>query len=163
MFLAAMICWIGVKVFEHRRYDADTIPLSAAVGVFNAKASRDPIGRMEPKITVDEIMASIRNQLRIMPSRQIKSIFEQIARTKRIPRTAEIRSLNEYGPPNDRKTVWFVRLDVVTGGPIPGTTQSSSGFGLPIRDNYHPKAITAGQEQGERQERSGKGDEKSDE
>ncbi len=141
--LAAMLCWGGVTLYERRRYEANTMSLNLAIEGFNAIASADPIGSMEPKITEDEVLTAISSQVGGVTNPRAKSIFEQIARARRIPLTTRLRSGNEYGPAEHRHTVWFVYLDVQTSGPIPGTTQISSGYALPIRSNFHPKAAAA--------------------
>jgi len=134
--IVALLCWGWLELERWRAY-ARTTRLQDAVNSFNAAATADPVGRLEPKLTVCEVLASIQRQLPMLADHgePVASIYARIMKTKRLPAASSIYSNNGYarrvGP---TKTVWWINLDVVTG--------PNAGFALRIRENDSPAAAS---------------------
>src|SRR5687767_5474663 len=84
--LIALLTWGAVTLREWYV----SIPLADAVASFNANAAHDPVGRLEPPLTEDEIVAAVNAQLPTLADAdsQVKAIYRRIARTGRLPRSA---------------------------------------------------------------------------
>ncbi len=105
-------------------------PLADAVKAFNEKAAEDPIGKDQPPLTVDEVVAAIRawNRLEVpeFPD-QVCDAFTQIAQTRSLPPGAAFESLNGWFPGGDYHfDVWWVRVVV--------TNRDGRGFSFVIRE-----------------------------
>jgi hypothetical protein len=111
-----------------------TIPLADAVTDFNTRHADDPVGKNEPALTEAEVVASITSQLpNLSASMQVKEIYSNIVRTRKIPRDASLHAMPgwELGD-GTYYTVWWINLDVTTG--------RNSGYGLRIREDNAPTA-----------------------
>jgi hypothetical protein len=95
--------------------------------VFNQRYGKDPIGKDQPALTEEAVVAAIRwamlDRQKLLVSDETFRILGGITETRTLPRGFELEALTGYEP-NDRVTfdVWSVRLRI-PGGPIPhGTT-----------------------------------------
>ena len=92
-------------------------PLSEAVEAFNEWAAGDRIGKGQPVLTEDEVIAAIRwamlDRSALPISEETRRALPAAAETRRLPAGFVLESLNGYEP-NDRVTfdVWSVRLRV---------------------------------------------------
>jgi hypothetical protein len=138
MVALAVLLTLGAKIYEWY-YAGPTLPLADAVASFNAQYTNDPIGKFEPPLTETEIIASIRSQLPgLQASDQVKSVYAEIVRKKRVPQGASLNSMPGYDLGNGQSyTVWWINLDVPTG--------KNSGYGLRIRENNSPGAKPEGE------------------
>jgi hypothetical protein len=132
MTAIAALLWSGLCFYDWYF----SVPLSAAVEAFNDRAAEDPVGKLEPKLTEDEVISSIQSQLpTLAASSQVKTIYSRIARRRRLPLGASLDSIPGYSPAlGQQYTVWWINLDVMTG--------KKAGFGLRIRETNHPSAAT---------------------
>jgi len=135
LFLAiavvALLIW-GTRKFRDWYY---SIPLADAVASFNARAKEDSVGRLEPPLTEDEVIAAIQSQLPTLDaSKQVKTIYREIARTRRIPRRGTLEAMPGFGSGPAQKCVWWINLDVMTS--------KNAGYGLRIRATNDPVAAS---------------------
>ena len=88
------------------------------MAAFNEKAAKDSIGRSQPPLTEDEVIAAIRDWMRqqIKVDDETYVIYKKIADTKMLPKRAKLdfttRGKTFYG--SDLK-LWCVTLVVETG------------------------------------------------
>jgi len=100
------------------------VPLSEAVMAFNRAAADDPIGRDQPPLTEESVIAAIRwalldrNKLEVAEA--TFDALDEVTKTRALPKRFELEKQRGYEP-NDRVTfdVWSVRLRI-PGGPFPG-------------------------------------------
>ena len=98
----------------------------------------DPVGKHEPRVTEEEVIAAINAQLQTLPSSgQVKATYAEIARTGHLPHDSTnpwqsgLNSMSGWILKNGTHyTVWWINLDI-------------KGFGLRIRENNHPSAKPA--------------------
>ena len=135
--IAAMAFVAFVLVVSRNLYDWYTsTPLEAAVSAFNTRAGLDPIGKHEPPLSGDEVVAAIQRRVPTLGAGpRVKAIYSRIARTRRLPRGASLSSNTTYATGNglgktEQFTVWWVNLDVMTGPQI--------GYSLRIRETDDP-------------------------
>jgi hypothetical protein len=101
------------------------ISLADAVKAFNTQAAEDPIGKDQPVLTEDAVVAAVRwaiAQPKVsVPDETFHTLGEIIA-TRSLPKGFDLEKLTGYEP-NDEVTfdVWSVRLRI-PGGPHPGGT-----------------------------------------
>jgi len=109
-------------------------PLADTVASFNAQTRHDSVGKHEPAITEEEIVAAVDSQLpKLDATDQVKKIYARIARSRRLPRDAHWDSTTGYRSGGQRYTVWWINLNVMAG--------PKSGYGLRIRETDNPIAI----------------------
>ncbi len=89
-------------------------PLAEAIEAFNVKAASDPIGREQPPLTEDEVVAAILwsdlNKTEKVTKNEYRA-FRQIADTRRMPKSSEFEVLTGFQP-NDSVEfqAWSVRI-----------------------------------------------------
>jgi hypothetical protein len=93
----------------------DPMPLAEAITTFNAKAAQDPIGKEQPPLTEEEVIAAIRwsdlDRKQLPVSDQEYRAFRNIADTRRLPKGSEFEVLTGFEP--NQKFVfeaWSVRI-----------------------------------------------------
>jgi len=136
-FLFFSIAAVALLIWGSRRlYDWYTsIPLADAVASFNSKAQADSVGRLEPPLTEDEVVTAIESQLPTLDaSRQVKSIYREIVRTRRVPRRGSLEAMPGFGSGPSQKVVWWINLDLMTN--------KNTGYGLRIRATDDPVAAS---------------------
>jgi beta-lactamase regulating signal transducer with metallopeptidase domain len=108
--------------------DAGAKPLAEAVKEFNAKAQSNPIGRSQPPLTEDEVIAAITGWQRDegIVSDEVYAIYQKIAETRTLPAEATLDSTTSWVMPSRSFDVWWIDL-VVKNTPI-------SGYAHRIRD-----------------------------
>lgn len=136
--VAASCCYATANDTDRRAgvvFDEPTA-LNHAVAQFNAQVNRvSEIGRTQPPLTVDEIVAAIRawdtKQNPIQP--ELHAIFEMITETRTLPPGSEIDVTTGWNPGRGyRYTVWWVNLNV--SAPNPDKEDSRVGYAYRIRD-----------------------------
>lgn len=92
------------------------IPLEKAIAEFNAQAALDPIGKEQPPLTKEEVLAAIRlAQSRDFSEAPVATFqaFQQIAKTRSLPPKASFDLLTGIDPGDDFIfDVWYVRISV---------------------------------------------------
>ena len=90
--------------------------LDRAVDEFNKRAGKNPIGKFEPPLTSDEVVAAIRGWDRAsVPIDDEKfALFEQIAATGQLPPGAKLSSNTNWVTRGFNYQVWWIDLDVMT-------------------------------------------------
>jgi hypothetical protein len=128
--LFALLTWAAVRL--HEWYNST--PLADAIASFNATAASDPIGKHEPPLTEDEIVASIQAQLSTLPDAdsRVKGIYDRIARTRRLPRGGSLHSIPGYSDGTNSFRVWWINLEIMTS--------DTGGYGLRVRHTNDPVA-----------------------
>ncbi len=102
------------------------IALAEAVSAFNDRAGENPIGKHQPALTPDAIIAAIRwamiDRDKLLVSDDTFHQLGEITRTRVLPKNFDLEVLTGYEP-NDQATfdVWSVRLRI-PGGTFPGGT-----------------------------------------
>jgi hypothetical protein len=90
------------------------VPLQKAIADFNAQAALDPIGKDQPPLTEEEVLAAIRlAEPSDFPAAPVFTFqaFKQIATTRSLPRDASVDLLTGIDPGNDFVfDVWYVRI-----------------------------------------------------
>jgi hypothetical protein len=90
------------------------VPLAEAIRKFNEEAKRDPVGKEQPPLTLDEVLAAIR-----LPDKKHYASatdeqfaeFKRIAETQVFPATAEFEVLGWMDPGGDYLyQMWDVRI-----------------------------------------------------
>jgi hypothetical protein len=93
----------------------DALPLAEAISSFNAKATQDPIGKEQPPLTEDEVIAAIRwwesDRKESPVSDGEFRAFLNIAETRRLPAGWTFEVLTHFEP-DDRLLIeaWSVRI-----------------------------------------------------
>ena len=92
-------------------------PLAEAVKALNAKAAKDIIGKGQPPLTEQEVVASIRIWRGKRPaSDEVFQVFQAIAETRRLPKGAKFRYFAVCtGHRGFNFVVWWVNLRIPTG------------------------------------------------
>jgi hypothetical protein len=107
----------------------DTTTLADAVKEFNQKAARNSIGKDQPPLTEDEVVASIRgwDRKRIPVSDRVYIQYQIIADTKMLPDSAKLEYTTRWEGVNGYDfEVWWVDLSI--------PTQPGEGYTFRIRD-----------------------------
>ncbi len=91
-------------------------PLDRAVDEFNKRAGKNAIGKFEPPLTSDEVVAAIRGWDRAsVPIDDEKfALFEQIAATGQLPLGATLSSTTDWITREYNYRVWWIDLTVMT-------------------------------------------------
>lgn len=116
MWRAVVLCSVlGIVATPARAASpAPQTPLAAAISKFNAQAAADPIGKDQPPLTADEVVAAIRlSDKSDFPeaSQALYAWFQKIAETRELPADAQFESLNGIDPGGDFVfDVWHVRI-----------------------------------------------------
>jgi hypothetical protein len=121
-----LLCLPGLaRALEPADGDADVrVPLAEAVAAFNRAAAADPIGKEQPPLTEESVIAAIRwatlDRQKLEVSEATFAALDEITKTRALPKRFELEKQRGYEP-NDRVTfdVWSVRLRI-PGGPFPG-------------------------------------------
>ena len=99
--------------------DDSPVPLVDAVKAFNNKAMNNRIGRAEPALTEDEVIASIRGIIRNqnpLMSDDVYNALQKIVVTGMIPAKAKLSFTTGWSGYNGYAfTVWWVDLSIMTG------------------------------------------------
>lgn len=109
--------------------DESTTSLGSAVEAFNERASGNAIGKHQPPLTEDEVIASIRGWGRKSHpvSDHDYAVFQEIAETRRLPEGATLDYTTAWnGFAGDHFDVWWVDLSIMTG--------ERTGYTFRIRD-----------------------------
>lgn len=104
------------------------VSLDDAVNAFNLAASRNPIGKFQEPLTVDEVIAAIRawNERRNPVDEETLKKYREIASTRRLPKNGKIDFTTAMGRDGFHFDVWWVDLTVMTG--------ERKGYTFRIRD-----------------------------
>lgn len=125
-------------------------PLEEAVRQFNAMTASQKIGKDEPPLTVDEVVAAIRgwipSEIPVQP--EILKIYQEIAESRILPPGAELRATIRWIGYNDYHfDVWWVDLRV---GPVQRAQRDpvlGYGYVFRIRDRkIHSRPMTEADE-----------------
>jgi hypothetical protein len=105
----------------------DKRSLKQAVASFNQEAARNSIGRAEPPLTEDEVVAALRgwDRKQMEVDDPTYAIFQKIADSRNLPRSAKLRFTTGWEYNGYDFTVWWVDLDVAKDG---------GGYTFRIRD-----------------------------
>ena len=121
-----------------RRPDDDrskTTPLSTAIADFNTKAAQHEIGRDQPPLTQDEVLAAIMlAEKKQFPeaSQHDFERFKAIASTKEIPADGEFEILDGLDPGGDFIfDVWYVRIRL--------NKEDGGNYAFTIRERRDPR------------------------
>jgi hypothetical protein len=119
--------------------------LADAVQGFNARAKSNPIGKDEPPLTEDEVVAAIRGWIREQSpaTDQVYSIYQAIADQRRLPTAAALDFCTSWTGHNAHHfDVWWIDLSIRTP-----ETPNSLGYNLRIRDRkLRCRPMTAAEE-----------------
>lgn len=135
--VVAIALLVAFRLYDH----FTSVPLADAVAAFNAKSAADSVGKHEPPLTEDEIVAAIEAQLpNLDATDEVKSVYARIARKRRLPKDASLSSVSAYSSSygdglGQRVTVWWIDLDIMI--------DASSGYTLRIRRTDQP--VSSGQ------------------
>jgi hypothetical protein len=134
---AAAIYW-GMQPVIAWYASVTTLSLDSVVARFNESASNDPVGRLEPPLTSDEVVAAIRQQLpTLRASPQVIKILRRIEQSRTLPTDATFHADSGYTTrAKGTQIVWWINLDLVTG--------KNAGYGLRVRENNSPRAASLG-------------------
>ena len=104
----------------------DTISLADAVDVFNRKAEGNPIGKTQPVLTEDAVIAAIRwamsDRRKLLVRDETFQALDKVIATRTLPKEFELEYLTGYESNEEKFDVWSVRLRI-SGGTLPnGTT-----------------------------------------
>jgi beta-lactamase regulating signal transducer with metallopeptidase domain len=108
----------GSKAAPQKKVGVPMEPtLPDAIKAFNEKASKDQIGKDEPPITEQEVIAGIRASQRPKESDvtdKLYNAFKQIAETRQLPPGAALEALGGPWDPGGSFVydVWFVRIEM---------------------------------------------------
>jgi RNA polymerase sigma factor (sigma-70 family) len=113
---------LGVKRASHE--DAGGTSLAEAIGSFNREAGSDPIGKDQPKLTEDEVIAAVRAWATCAGQDAPKAPpqeYRMVAETRTLPKGAVIDSTNKLIGRGYSTDVWWIHLRIPQrpGGPIP--------------------------------------------
>lgn len=125
--LLVSILAVVMFVAGNARGDGEA-PLAKAVKDFNEKAKDNVVGKKQPELTVDEVVAAIRGWIRdrYPSSDDVYASYQKIAATGILPKGAKITFITGWQGFNDFDfDVWWVDLEV----PV-----DRGGFVFRIRD-----------------------------
>jgi hypothetical protein len=123
-----LAAWLAVAVAAGDTSGAGGT-LADTVAAFNTEAARDAIGRHEPPLTEDEVVAALRGWIRKRHpvSDDVYKLFQAIAETRQLPEGAELTFTTAWSGYNDLHfDVWWVDLSLSTG--------QGTGYTYRIRD-----------------------------
>ncbi|MCY2954854.1 MAG: hypothetical protein NTU53_23225 [Planctomycetota bacterium] len=111
--LALIIIACGMS----RAAEPDTLSLADAVKTFNDRAADDPVGKDQPPLTQDAVIAAVRWSLldkdKLPVSAKTLQTLSRIVESRELPEGFKLEKLTAYEP-NDQVTftVWSVRLRI---------------------------------------------------
>ena len=123
--LTATFAAVAVIAVEPPR----SLSLGDAVIEFNRKAQLDEIGKDQPPLTEDEVVAAIRGWIREqMPATDaVYDAFQRVATTKQLPPTAKLHFTTDWhGFKGMHFDVWWIDLTLTEG--------SKHGYTYRLRD-----------------------------
>jgi hypothetical protein len=106
--------------------DSPRKSLAEAVAAFNKQAAEDPIGKEQPPLTEEAVVAAIRwemlHRTKLLVSDETFRTLGEIVQSGSLPKGFDLEKQRGYEP-NDQVTfdVWSVRLRI-PGGTLPGGT-----------------------------------------
>lgn len=118
--------------------------LAGAIRMFNAQAAREAIGKTQPPLTEDEVVAAIRWIDAGRTEHGVKAeeytALLKIAETRQLPPGAELEALTEFEP-NDAivVTAWSVRLRMPHG-------ENGGTYAFPIREQMIASRLIGSEE-----------------
>lgn len=126
LFALAAIAAPGVNVSrapaapveENRPVDERPVLLADAVAEFNAQAAQDPIGKDQPPLTEDEVIASLRGIIRERTpmTDDVYNALQKVAVTRMLPAKAKLDFTTGWSGHNGFVfTVWWADLSIMTG------------------------------------------------
>lgn len=136
--MIALVAMVAVVPWRVVAQDAPPEPgstsLSDAVKQFNAEAKASKIGKDQPPLTEDEVVAAIRwtvyNKPYASATAAEYAALEKVADTKRLPPDGRFEVQTGFAPGDELVyTIWSVRLQIPRGQPY-------LTYGFPIRDRY---------------------------
>ncbi len=105
-----------IRELEGKKQDdkpAKTVSLAEAVEQFNSRALMDPIGKTQPPLTEEEVIAAIRwadHEDFPVTSHEFAA-YKKIAETKKLPPGAELEVISRFVPNDEYEfKAWSVRL-----------------------------------------------------
>jgi hypothetical protein len=110
--------------------DKQATPLTDAVRAFNAEAAENPIGKTQPPLTEDEVVAAIRGILRELTpmTDEVYNAYQKVAETRTLPPRATLHFTTDWVPRLEgfHFTVWWADLSIMTG--------EHAGYNYRLRD-----------------------------
>ncbi|UCG59742.1 MAG: hypothetical protein JSU70_09525 [Phycisphaerales bacterium] len=110
--------------------DNTSVSLAKAVRTFNASAASNPIGKEQPPLTTDEVIAAIRAWSRPKDSpvsEELHRAFKRIAATRKLPPSTGLERITHWDPGDSFVfDVWWVRLAMPKA--------DGGTYSFPIRD-----------------------------
>lgn len=105
-----------------------SVPLVDAVKQFNDWAKTKQIGKTQPPLTADEIVAAIRgwDHERSAIPLDLYKVFQEIAETKKVPRAWHLTAFEHWKFNNFDFDVWRIEMTIAT--------KPGSSYTLRIRD-----------------------------
>jgi hypothetical protein len=97
---------------------ADGTPLADAVKAFNASAAEHPVGKQQPALTEDEVVAALRGWVRerVEAPDEVYRAFQRIADRRRLPQGASLSVISSWtGFHGYDFEVWWIDLSLRTG------------------------------------------------
>jgi hypothetical protein len=112
------------------KIDDAATPLADAVRAFNAEAAENPIGKTQPPLTEDEVIAALRGILRELTpmTDEVYNAYQKIAETRTLPPRATLHFTIDWVPRLEgfHFTVWWADLSIMTG--------KHAGYNYRLRD-----------------------------
>jgi len=106
------------------------VSLAQAIETFNAEAAADPVGRAQPPLTEEEVVAAIRAAKPEKDSAVFEELFralKRIAETRVLPPKAEFATMTLWDPGEAFVyDVWWVRIEM--------PKEDGGGYSMPIRE-----------------------------
>jgi hypothetical protein len=139
------VLWVAVALLVADPASADektrTKTLAEAVKEFNQRAQKDAIGKDQPALTEDEVIAAIRGWIRKEgppATDEVYKIYQTIADTRKLPEGAELSFIKRWLRKQYSFDVWWVDLEIRTG--------PNTGYTFRIRDRkLRCEPVPAGQ------------------
>ena len=129
-FVAVLGAIIAASAFAVQNDTAKAVSLKKSVADFNQKSLADPIGKSQPPLTEDEVVAAIRGWI---PEHtpgvtdDVYNQFQKIAESNELPEGAELSFCPGWsGYRGYSFKVWWIDLSIKTSG--------SAGYTFRIRD-----------------------------
>ena len=108
-----------------RQHD-DSRSLDEAVAEFNTDAAKNYVGKIQPKLTADEVAEVALEELdRAHVSDAAKSVLRDIVDNRKLPSNTFFRFYTRYDDGQKMRGVWWVRLVI--------KTEESGIYSLPVR------------------------------
>ncbi len=128
--VVALTAIVAASAFAAQTITTDPSSLKAAIEDFNEKALTDPIGKSQPSLTEEEMIAAIRGWV---PENtpgvtdEIYDKFQEIAESRSLPDGADLSFCSGWtGYRGYSFNVWWIDLSINTG--------ENTGYTFRIRD-----------------------------